>query len=382
MSLYIFFYIVFYGVEFGCLMSMSIYLLTSKRNAFGHSRLREGENIRRIMGVLLGCTALTFTYSLVSVYNSVSSPTYDLYLRSVFYDFALVSVPALYLFTVLIPPRRSVWRIVWRTMTPSVVFYVAYLVTDRALWVQFNGLWWIIVWVFSLIRFFRKLHRYERMLQDNYSEIADRGVRWVAWLLVAFVAEILCYSVTYIFESEWINVMVFVQGVLNIVVGIYLTIQADNHILPNIPMDYSSPEPVLNKATEMTLEMEGTSPSSEEQSTGEYAWIGERLVRCCEKNGIYLQPDLTLESLAHQIDTNRTYLGRYFSHIGSSYYNYINSLRIDHALKMMQDNPEINLLEVAESSGYTTSVSFRRAFSAKVGCLPSEYKTRLLEERQ
>ena len=56
---------------------------------------------------------------------------------------------------------------------------------------------------------------------------------------------------------------------------------------------------------------------------------------------LYLNPELTLETLAQEIGTNRTYLSRMFNQKKRvSYISYLNRLRLDYALSLLESGLE------------------------------------------
>lgn len=103
-------------------------------------------------------------------------------------------------------------------------------------------------------------------------------------------------------------------------------------------------------------------------------WIGRRLKERCEDTGLYLDAELSSETLARVLDTNRTYLSRFFNSRGCSFNQYINSLRIKYAITRINASAQRpNVTEIALESGFTQMNSFRSAFRACTGVLPSEY---------
>lgn len=53
---------------------------------------------------------------------------------------------------------------------------------------------------------------------------------------------------------------------------------------------------------------------------------------------------------------------------------YINSLRLDYAIQLMQDNPEAPMKAIAIDSGFKHIRTFYRQFLARYGVTPSGYK--------
>lgn len=85
----------------------------------------------------------------------------------------------------------------------------------------------------------------------------------------------------------------------------------------------------------------------------------------------YLQSKLKLNDVAEMIGTNRTYLSHYFNHCkNTTFYAYINTLRLEYALKLMSAG-DFSLKQIAAKSGFTSYSSFHRAFITKFGYAPS-----------
>lgn len=79
-----------------------------------------------------------------------------------------------------------------------------------------------------------------------------------------------------------------------------------------------------------------------------------------QKKG-YLNPHLTLASVASQTDYGRTYVSKVFKQEFGGFYNYINRLRLDYAARYAQEHPEANQDEIACHSGFSSRVSQWRA---------------------
>lgn len=94
-----------------------------------------------------------------------------------------------------------------------------------------------------------------------------------------------------------------------------------------------------------------------------------------KQDHIYLNPELSLSDVARLIGTNRSYLSEYFNNnCHSSFIDYINNLRLDHAVDLMNKNEKMSLDEISSSSGFNSLSTFRRAFVRKHGVTPSNYR--------
>ena len=102
--------------------------------------------------------------------------------------------------------------------------------------------------------------------------------------------------------------------------------------------------------------------------------IGAAVHRLFVVEKLYLTPGLKLSDVAKRVGTNRTYLSQYFNREGgTSFYDYVNSLRIDHAERLLAET-DCTQEKVAESSGFNSLSTFLRAFKARHNCTPLEYR--------
>ena len=109
-----------------------------------------------------------------------------------------------------------------------------------------------------------------------------------------------------------------------------------------------------------------------------------RLEQVVEEHKLYLRPNLSLQELAAELNTNRTYASIYLSqHVGQTFYEYINRLRIERAaLPLIVEHPEYTFEYVAHESGFASISTFRRAFSKHTGKTPSQYVAELKREEK
>jgi AraC-like DNA-binding protein len=95
------------------------------------------------------------------------------------------------------------------------------------------------------------------------------------------------------------------------------------------------------------------------------------------KDKQFLQPSITIQEVARQLGTNRTYLSEYINSVKKiSFRQYINELRIEDSKSMMLQNPKMPLSEIALQVGYTDKSHFIRLFSKITGGLPKEWRER------
>lgn len=96
-----------------------------------------------------------------------------------------------------------------------------------------------------------------------------------------------------------------------------------------------------------------------------------------EQNKKYLSPNISLNSLAKQLNTNSNYLSRVVNlKLEKNFAQYLHDLRIDYAVSELKKNEKIRkytIKAIAEECGYSSAESFSRAFYRKNGIYPSYF---------
>ncbi|MFY9116578.1 MAG: AraC family transcriptional regulator [Bacteroidales bacterium] len=90
----------------------------------------------------------------------------------------------------------------------------------------------------------------------------------------------------------------------------------------------------------------------------------------------YRNPDLTIEKLCRETNTNRSYLSRSIKRMyGTHFCDWVNLYRIEAAKKMLseQKSNKIDLEHLAEACGFNSVRSFSRVFKARELCTPRQY---------
>ena len=94
-----------------------------------------------------------------------------------------------------------------------------------------------------------------------------------------------------------------------------------------------------------------------------------------EDEKMYLDPMLSLVSLAEKLNTNRTYLSNSIhKYHNQNFADFINTLRIQHAIELMKEGGHnVNIKDVAISSGYNHLQSFYRNFATIMQMTPKTW---------
>ena len=99
-----------------------------------------------------------------------------------------------------------------------------------------------------------------------------------------------------------------------------------------------------------------------------------RIDKLMEHEQLFLNPELKVSDVAAVLNVN----GRYVTDCinasrGCSFTQYVNSLRLAYAQRMMQESPDKKLSEVWAASGFANESTFFRVFKATTGITPKEW---------
>ena len=99
---------------------------------------------------------------------------------------------------------------------------------------------------------------------------------------------------------------------------------------------------------------------------------------------LYRNPDLTLPKLAKKLGLSANTLSQVLNgHCGQSFYNFVNTYRLEEVISMMRD-PKYDgksVLELLLEAGFKSKSTFNPIFKKYTGKTPSEYRKEILEKR-
>ena len=130
------------------------------------------------------------------------------------------------------------------------------------------------------------------------------------------------------------------------------------------------------KATENDLAI--TSSLVKDLSNGEgdrYLILFKRIVELMDSKKMYTQNDLTLNSLAVELNTNEKYISTAINrHSGTNFPGFLNGYRINEACRMlMNGGKKYKMADIAKHSGYNDPSTFYRKFKETTGLTPKQF---------
>ena len=94
-------------------------------------------------------------------------------------------------------------------------------------------------------------------------------------------------------------------------------------------------------------------------------------------NKSFIKPGITIKELANELNTNRTYLSNYINtNKKATFCQWLNDLRIEEAQRILRNDPNISLKDIAQDLGYKEQATFSKQFTNITGLSPSEWRKR------
>jgi len=112
-----------------------------------------------------------------------------------------------------------------------------------------------------------------------------------------------------------------------------------------------------------------------ENNNEELIQLSESSKQRIEHYQLYLQEDLSLASLAEQLETTPNKLSLAINNIfNQSFYEFINDYRIKYAAEMLLEEPNKSITEVYFAAGFTSKSTFYSYFKNAYHCTPSQFR--------
>lgn len=200
---------------------------------------------------------------------------------------------------------------------------------------------------------FSQIRVYRERCEDYYSSLENSAMKYLDIYLIIMVILGLSYfnicftnHPTRLFTQQWLVLAVIVFNTLQIVLR----------------------EKPWQETEETEEEVEDAGPDEhllELRATLD-AWMDEKKP--------YLNKDFCLVQLMEVLPMNRTYLSKFINtEYGCSFYQYVTNYRIEEAKRLMKENPDMKLQDVAEKCGFSSPTVFGRTFRRETGMTPKEW---------
>ena len=100
------------------------------------------------------------------------------------------------------------------------------------------------------------------------------------------------------------------------------------------------------------------------------------------KDQLYTVPKFGRTELVVRFRVNSNRISTAFSKAGTSVPEFIRECRLEHALNLMTERPDMPLVEIATASGFVHASTFTVDFKNKYGVSPMKYREENLKDKQ
>ncbi len=321
----------------------SLYLLLRRNNAFA-TDVTPSPRLRRWMAATCASVAASHIWWMLFYYSQAdgSDPTSRILLCRVL-DILLNWSTTFYTMLVMLQDRRRpLWLAFVFVVLALTGLLMDYFYGNQMPWVAM--LLAIVTFLYVVTTLVRSVKQYGSWLRENYADLEHKEV-WQTYLVMfAFLPTIFFYSF------------------FNVNIAFDIMLESSNVLLMFI---------LLWRVETLQGLEELVADSSAEAIDGSasdhlFSKIELMLQQNCIETQYYLHHDVSLTHLAKRIGTNNTYLSRYFAHKGITYHTYINTLRIEHFMRLYQTTIKtrqfVTAAELAYESGYKSYSTFSVAF--------------------
>lgn len=106
--------------------------------------------------------------------------------------------------------------------------------------------------------------------------------------------------------------------------------------------------------------------------------------RTLESEKLYLDSNLTLESLASKLSSNRDYVSKAINSTGLNFSRFINALRASYAIDLLLEkkNLETSVADIADLSGFTSTRKMNCCIKQSTGVTASALRKRVFNSSE
>lgn len=283
------------------------------------------------------------------------------YLSTIMVGFSFISL----LNEKYISRKRTVTQLsLWAVTSTAVWFSVAFLPRSVSIWVLILAAGWLFVYVGHLSWIFFKTYRSAvQKIQNYHSDDVDGFIRWISKSVFFAIAMGLLCSVM-AFAPKW---MITIYLAVSIPFFYYIFVCF---------LDYLIHYEMVDDAIDEDSETETSNVQADKTLT--HGQIEEKLQDWISAKG-YLQPKINMGEIAQQIGSNRSYLSGFINtQYGCTYYKWIALLRLQEAKKLLIDQPELTIPQIAERAGFSSNTHFTTLFTKKEGLPPAQWREKYI----
>lgn len=211
----------------------------------------------------------------------------------------------------------------------------------------------------------------------------------------SFNANILCvllfiyfmlWGLCVVFYQKFLDITSFWSVAWSICTAVVLFLVGYVATVPPLSGGYMSmerlrhPFAAVSQTPQELLETVDSGPVADVAQAG-YDKIMESFQELMVTNQAFQNPNITIDEIAHQLNTNRTYVSKLVNiYYGMPFRDYLGKLRMDFAKQLMLDEPDASIEYIAVKSGFQSSTQFIRKFKEHEDTTPAAWRNAQLHK--
>ena len=233
--------------------------------------------------------------------------------------------------------------------------------------------------VIVLLKGYKKVKKFDEIVENCYSDIENRTLRNTQIIIIFLViTSIISFLANVIGKEAFVDSLALVSipcVVFAIILFMLLRAGHMQNFTIHELMEEAAETVVTDNGNNTDIMRETAETTPTEVNADRIRQISAEIEEVMRREKPFLQPDLRVSDLARLLLTNRDYISKAIRlDKGMSFNEYVNKLRIEHAITLMKNNPQIPVLELSIKSGYTSQASFFRNFKQFTGTSPKQFK--------
>lgn len=219
----------------------------------------------------------------------------------------------------------------------------------------------------------RVLRRQRARLADQRSDDDRFSARWLERVLAAILIGLSLQIGFWLWAALAGGIDFFQETGLYLALGalgLYLGIAGWRHA--------ALPLPGLDCPSEAEPMGEPGAGATPDRAVPDWAALAAVMEQRTREAGWWREPDLTLSGLARRLGTNSGRVSRAINlGLGMNLSAFVNGLRAEGVAGALGVRPDADLLDLAFDMGFASKASFNRAFRARFGMAPSDYRRKV-----